>query len=104
MDNRSMILCYYNKEGENGDFLFGYSSEPCKEDLAVKYKDRTKKDTVADAEFTIHVAPHEKGGTKLKLRIFMNPNGSIPGMLKTKMANKQQEALGNMADYVRKNC
>jgi hypothetical protein len=102
VSNRSMIVTYYMLEGENESFHFIWSSRG-NEGLVATYSKQIGKDVVGEIEGCLHCSKHSDGGTKIEANMFGNPKGSIPDMIKNKMAGKASLWAETVSNMIRKN-
>lgn len=109
ISNRSFFNCYYEIDGsEPGEYQF-IASGWGNEFLAHKYAKLAGKDVIGTVNINyIGIRPYKNNygdviGTYVQQVSSINPNGSLPDILKSKMARKAAKTIGNMLDYLQKN-
>ena len=102
MSNRSIIVTYWMVEGPEDSFHFSWSNRG-NEAMTETYAKNIGKDVVADVEGVVHCSTHPNGGTSVELSMVGNPKGSIPDMIKNKMAAKSASWFDQVSASIKKN-
>ncbi len=100
ISNRTMITCWYEAQGDDG-WKKKFHSSKGNEQITADAAAAIGKDVVG----TIHVAyyawkPYE-GGMEIKFVNKVDPNGSIPDMIKNKMAKRMSNGVMHLVNFLK---
>ena len=99
ISNRSIVTCYYEAQKEDGTRIIMNSSQG-NEEIQAANADKIGKDVVANITLNYVSMKAYDGGFELCQINQSDPNGSIPGFMKTKMAKNKAKMLLNLVNYL----
>ena len=99
ISNRSIVACYYEDQKEDGTRILMNSSRG-NEQIQAANADKIGKDVIASVGINYVSMKAYDGGIELCQINHSDPNGSIPGFLKSKMAKKQAKTLLDLVTYL----
>ena len=99
ISNRSIVTCYYEAQKEDGTRIIMNSSRG-NEEIQAANADKIGKDVVANITLNYVSMKAYDGGIELCQINQSDPNGSIPGFMKSKMAKNKAKMLLNLVNYL----
>merc|ERR1712113_276671 len=99
ISNRSIVTCYYEDQKEDGTRILLNSSRG-NEQIQAANADKIGKDVVASIGINYLSTKAYDGGIELIQINHSDPNGSIPGFMKSKMAKNAAKGLLNLVAYL----
>ena len=99
ISNRSIVTCFYDAEKEDGTKIKMHSSRG-NDEIARANAAKIGKDVIGNMGITYMSWKPYEGGIELQNLVEMDPAGSIPGFIKTKMAKRMANGLLVLVDYL----
>ena len=99
LSNRSIVTCFYRQSKDDGTKELFHSSKG-NEAIAEARASQIGSDVIATNHITYFSWKPYEGGMELRSVMKMDPNGSIPSMIKNKMGSRMAGGLKIMVDYL----